>query len=364
MPQLRQDLATRRWCIISTERAKRPDDFSSRSGSAFSVPSYSATCPFCPGNEHMAPPPVYAVPASALGEGRTGGSGTSERSKWAVRVVPNKFPALVTPAPGTEPRKRRRVGLYLEMDGCGQHEVVIESPDHSKTIATMSTDEIAAVVRTYRERFLALDKSDWNELIIIFRNQGEVAGTSLAHPHSQIIGSPIVPSDIRCRLEEAQRYFDDRGTCVYCDILDAEVAEGSRLVAANAGFVACCPFASAVPYATWIVPRRHASSFGVLTDEEAGLLAQILRDTLKRLYRLLSNPDYNYVIRSSPHHAAGEPHFHWYLEVLPRLTTQAGFEIGSGINVNVVAPETAAAQLRDVRPDAHKDAQKDQRQDA
>jgi len=352
MPLLRQDLATRRWCIISTERARRPDDFSSHRGAPASLPPYSPTCPFCPGNEHMAPEPVYVVPDRGSGDGRTCegrsvGGKTGDGKRWAVRVVPNKFPALVAPAPGAEPRKRRQVGLYLEMDGCGQHEVVIESPDHSKTIATMSDEETTRVVLTYRERFLALDKSDWNELIIIFRNQGEVAGTSLAHPHSQIVGTPIVPSDIRCRLEEAQRHFDDRGTCVYCDMLDAEIAEGSRLVAANAGFVAFCPFASAVPYATWIVPRRHASSFGVLTDEEAGLLAQILRDNLRRLYLLLSNPDYNYVIRSSPHHAAGEPHFHWYLEILPRLTTQAGFEIGSGMSVNIVAPEAAAAQLRD-----------------
>jgi UDPglucose--hexose-1-phosphate uridylyltransferase len=246
-------------------------------------------------------------------------------------------------------RKRRRRGLYLEMDGCGQHEVVIETPDHSKTIATMTDEEVTRVVRTYLDRFLAMDRSDWNQLIIIFRNQGEEAGTSLVHPHSQIIGTPIVPEEIRRRLEEAQRYYDDNGTCVYCDILDAELREEIRLVSSNSGFVALCPFASTVPYELWLLPRRHSSSFGVLTVEEAGLLAKLLRDVLYRLYRLLRNPDYNYVIRSAPHHAAGEPHFHWYLEILPRLTTRAGFEIGSGMNVNIVAPEDAAQQLREAR---------------
>jgi UDPglucose--hexose-1-phosphate uridylyltransferase len=155
-----------------------------------------------------------------------------------------------------------------------------------------------------------------------------------------------VPQEIRRRLEEAQRYYDDHGTCVYCDILDHELAEETRLVCSNAGFVALCPFASTVPYETWILPRRHASSFGVLTEEDGVLLARLLRETLLRLYRLLGNPDYNYVVRSAPHHSAGEPHFHWYIEVLPRLTTRAGFEIGSGMNINIVTPEDAAEQMR------------------
>ena len=338
MPKLRQDLATRKWSIIALERGKRPDDFLAGRKPHEPQPTYSPSCPFCKGNEQMAPEPTYVVYDPAQ----------KDKKEWAVRVVPNKYPALICKSPAGEPRRRRQVGLYLEMDGCGQHEVVIESPDHSKTIATMSVEEVSLVVGTYRQRFLTLDRADWNELIIIFRNQGEVAGTSLVHPHSQIIGAPIVPGDIRCRLDEAQRYFDDRGTCVYCDMLEAECAEGVRLVASNPGFVAFCPFASIVPYAMWIMPRRHASSFGVISDEEADLFARILRDVLKRLYALLSNPDYNYVVRSSPHHAAGEPHFHWYLEILPRLTTQAGFEIGSGININVVEPESAAEQLRKI----------------
>jgi len=335
MPQFRQDLTTRRWTVIATERAKRPDDFAGRGASAAALPPYVPTCPFCVGNEDKTPPASCVLPDPASPDGK----------RWSVRVVPNRFPVLLTPQDGSEARKRTHRGLYLSMDGCGQHEVVIEHPDHSKTIATMTVEEVTRVVHTYHQRFLELDKSDWNQLIIIFRNQGEAAGTSLAHPHSQIIGAPIVPQDVRCRLDEAQRYFDDNGTCVHCDMLDAEIRDGTRIVSANPGFVAFCPYASSVPYEVRIVPRRHASSFGVLTDVEAGLLARILRDTLSRLYKLLSNPDYNYVVRSAPHHSAGEPHFHWYLEILPRLTTAAGFEIGTGINVNAVAPEDAAGHL-------------------
>jgi UDPglucose--hexose-1-phosphate uridylyltransferase len=336
LPTLRQDPATRLWSIIATERGKRPDDFIKPDEAAGSLPSHDKDCPFCPGNEDKTPKPVFTVTDPEAGNG----------ADWVVRVVPNKFPALVVPEARGDTARRRKECIYLEMDGIGEHEVVIETPDHSKTMATLSEEEVATVVRTYRDRFLALDASPWNQLIIIFRNQGERAGTSLVHPHSQIIGTPVVPGEIRRRLEESQRYYDDLGTCVYCDMLGYDLKEKTRVVSENSGFVALCPFASTVPFEVWILPRRHASSFGVLSDGEIPLLAGMLRDVLRRLHGLLGNPDYNYVIRSAPHHSAGEPHFHWYLEILPRLTTRAGFEIGSGININVVVPEDAAEQLR------------------
>ena len=335
MPSLRQDPATRKWSIIATERAMRPDDFADDAGDAARIEAYDKSCPFCNGNEHMTPEPTLIIPAR-------GGSGA-----WALRVVPNKFAALSKPSSDSASTARIRNGMYLEMDGVGEHEVVIEVPDHSKTIATMTEEEVSRVIATYKTRFLELDRSPWNQQIIIFRNRGEGAGTSLAHPHSQIIGTPIVPEDIRSRLEVAQRYYDDYGTCLYCDMLQAEIKEKVRIVASNSGFVAFTPFASTVPYNIWIVPRRHASSFGVITGDEADLLGSVLRSVLLRMHALLGNPDYNYVIRSAPHHSAGEPHFHWYLEILPRLTTQAGFEIGSGMNINVVVPEDAALQLRE-----------------
>ena len=336
MPILRQDPATRLWSIIAIERGKRPDDFVRHDEAAEKLPSRDEDCPFCPGNEDKTPEPVFTVFDPEAGDG----------TRWVVRVVPNKFPALAAPGPKGDITRRIKDYIYREMDGIGEHEVVIETPDHSKTIATLSEEEVATVVRTYRDRFLALDASPWNQLIIIFRNQGERAGTSLIHPHSQIIGTPVVPEEIRRRLEESQRYYDDLGTCVYCDILGHELREKTRVVCGNSGFVALCPFASTVPFEVWILPRRHASSFGVLSDSEIPLLGKMLRDVLQRMYHLLGNPDYNYVIRSAPHHSAGEPHFHWYVEILPRLTTRAGFDIGSGININVVVPEDAAEQLR------------------
>lgn len=334
MPILRQDITTRSWTIIATERAKRPHDFAEKRLQE-ELPKFDPSCPFCPGNEHMAPPEVFSIRDDKDGS-------------WKIRVVPNKFPALVkSDKPAEKPRMRN--GPYIEMPGEGMHEVVIECPDHSKTIATMDLEEVATVVKTYRQRFLEIDSCASNQLIIIFRNQGEGAGTSLLHPHSQIVATAIVPVDIRRRLEEAQRYYDDNGSCVYCDIIDYEIKLGERVICSNGAFVAICPFASTVPFEMWILPRRHESSFGLLGDDEIWPLAEMLHVSLVRLHRLLGNPDYNYVVRSAPHYTAGEPHFHWYIQILPRLTKTAGFEIGSGMAINVVLPEQAATSLREVK---------------
>lgn len=334
MSILRQDITTRSWTIIATERAKRPHDFTKQQNQQ-DLPRFDPNCPFCPGNEHMAPPEVFSISDEKDG-------------RWKIRVVPNKFPALVRSKEQLE-KPRRRSGPYLEMPGEGIHEVVVECPDHSKTIATMELEEVATIVKTYRQRFLEIDSCSSNQLIIIFRNQGEGAGTSLVHPHSQIVATPIVPVDIRRRLEEAQRYYDDNGSCVYCDIIDYETKVGERIVCSNDGFVVICPFASTVPFEMWILPRRHESSFGLLGDDEILPLAQMLHGSLVRLHRLLGNPDYNYVVRSAPHYTAGEPHFHWYIQILPRLTKTAGFEIGSGMAINVALPEQAACSLREVK---------------
>lgn len=332
MPVLRQDLTTRSWTIIATERAKRPHDFTRDQKANQQLPQFDRDCPFCPGNEHMAPPEVFSIVDKQSGQ-------------WKIRVVPNKFPALVKSASFGE-EVRNRNGPYLEMPGVGIHEVVIESPDHSETIATMELNQVELVVKTYRERFLDIDSCASNQLIIIFRNQGERAGTSLLHPHSQIVATPIVPVDIRRRLEEAQRYYDDNGTCVYCDIIGYETSIGERMVQSNDGFVVICPFASTVPFEMWILPRKHESSFGQLSDDEIPLLADVLKGSLYSLHRLLGNPDYNYVVRSAPHYTAGEPHFHWHIQILPRLTKRAGFEIGSGMTINITPPEQAAQSLR------------------
>jgi UDPglucose--hexose-1-phosphate uridylyltransferase len=337
MPELRENLATKRWVIIATERAKRPEEFVKKK-EIIVHPAYDPKCPFCEGNEAVSKEEIIGYRREGTKPGEKG---------WYLRVIPNKFPALV---PSTSPRvevKRSKSGIYLCMDGVGKHELVIENAAHNKTIATMNTEEVERIIRAYHERYLALDWDPHYKLVIIFRNQGGLAGASQVHPHSQIVATAIVPHHIRHAFYEAQRYFDELGRCVFCDMIKNELHEKERIILKNEKFIAFMPYAALVPYETWILPLQHVTSFADLHEEDISPLAQILRDILSKFYYSLNNPDYNYCIRSVPHYSACEPYYHWYIQILPRITTVAGFEIGSGMSINITLPEETAKFLRE-----------------
>jgi UDPglucose--hexose-1-phosphate uridylyltransferase len=326
--EIRQDKATRQWVIYAPARRKRPKDFRSPVTQAAPLPGRSASCPFCPGNEGELPSVLFET---------KGPSGS-----WQTRVVPNKFPAL-------DPRgklARNKSGIFITMEGFGHHEVVIETPQHDRDLALMTADELMAVIETYHRRYTDLMRKDGVMMVIIFRNHGERAGTSLIHPHSQIIATGIVPNSIRWREEEAQRYYDEWGTCVFCDILEYELRDGARVIDQNGSFVTFVPFAAEVPFETWIMPRRHGADFEAITDHEKQDLAGSLLRILARLRASLQDPDYNFVLNTWARYRANEPQLHWYLQIRPRLMTPAGFEIGSGMSINPSIPEEDAAFLR------------------
>ncbi|HSB33993.1 MAG TPA: galactose-1-phosphate uridylyltransferase [Nitrospirota bacterium] len=324
--EMRQDKVTRQWVIYAPSRGKRPKDFQHSEPERTPVPERDEGCPFCPGNEHMLPGLIL----------ESGGRA------WQTRVVPNKYPAL-TPEGVLERRAR---GIYVAMGGFGRHEVVIETPLHNRDLGTMSAGEAAAVVETCHRRYRDLMALQKNAMAILFRNHGERAGTSLAHPHSQIIALGVTPHYIRWREEEAQHYFDEWGRCVFCDVLAEELRSGERMVMENGSFVAFVPFAAEVPFETWIMPREHKADFGDITDSEKEGLAGALRDVLGRMRERLGDPDYNYVVNTSARYRAGQPQFHWYVQIRPRLTERAGFEIGSGMSINPSSPEEDSALLR------------------
>ncbi|MGM0366838.1 MAG: galactose-1-phosphate uridylyltransferase [Actinomycetota bacterium] len=329
MSIIRQDLSTKDWTIFSLERAKRPKDFKQKK-KAKNETKYVKDCPFCKGNEHMTPRELARIGADG----------------WDVRVVPNKFAAL-SPSEGVGYAVDRYMkGPYLSMNGVGDHEVIIESPMHNHNLATMDQAEVEKVVMAYKQRFDALSKNENYQLIIIFRNHGSRAGTSLEHPHSQLIATPFVPGYVRDRLYESQRYFDDFGHCVYCDMIEYEKKSKERLIEESDSFIAFAPYASVVPYNIIILPKKHQACFVQADSEMIKGLAHMLKRCLKKLYDVLENPDYNYVLDSSPVDKSGEKHYHWHLEILPRLTTRAGFEIGSGMYINTILPEDCARILR------------------
>jgi UDPglucose--hexose-1-phosphate uridylyltransferase len=334
MPELRQDPATKQWVIIARERAKRPHDFV-RPVLPPPLPEYKEDCPFCPGNESMTPPETMAYRRGGLPNG----------PGWWVRTVPNKFSALV---PAGSISRKEEEGLFRKMDGVGQHEVIIESPQHNLFIPLMEDKQVEEVLLAYRERYLALREDPRFKLIIIFKNHGRGAGTSLEHPHSQLVATPIVPLNIRHRFEKAASHYDDDGTCVYCDILREGLRVRTRLIMETDRFVTFHPFASRAPFETWILPKEHQASFGSISTGDAKEFAGVLKTTLLKLYKGLSNPDFNYIIHTAPTKDEHEEYFHWHLQILPRLVTPAGFELGTGIFINTALPEETAAFIRNL----------------
>jgi UDPglucose--hexose-1-phosphate uridylyltransferase len=232
------------------------------------------------------------------------------------------------------------------MDGIGAHEVIIETPEHSATIGTITDEQAGEIILMYLDRFRDLKKDKRFEFITCFRNRGEQAGASLLHPHSQLIATPMVPGQLRQRLEMAFRYYDDHGACVFCQMMKKEAEDGARIVLENEEFVAFEPFAARVPFETWVMPREHRSDFEGISSDEAKALGITLNAVLGRIYEKLDDPDYNYIVRSEPLREDHGSYFHWFVQILPRLTTAAGFEMGSGMYINPLAPERAAEFLR------------------
>ena len=333
MPELRQNFFTKEWVIIATERAKRPEELATHRA-VQEVPAFVETCPFCPGNEDKTPHEVLRTPANP-GEA------------WAVRVIPNKFAALSREVQPT----RNLQHLRRRIDGFGFHEVIIDSPDHSRCLALLSDAQVVSILKMYRERYNTLSLDRRVNHITIFKNHGADAGASLQHPHSQLIATPVIPSQVRHRLHEALRHYDDAGECMFCHMVEREVEDQTRIVLKGEHFVAMEVFASPTPFATHIFPLRHMASFGDITDLEMVDLARVLRTLLAKIYVGLENPDLNYTVRSGPTEYNGARHFHWYVSVIPRLTRVAGFELGSGMFINTVLPEAAAEFLRKVAVD-------------
>lgn len=330
MPELRKDPVTGRWVIIATDRAKRPSDFVREKveirGSGF--------CPFCYGNEAKTPPEIHAY--------RSDGSAKNTRG-WSLRVVPNKFPAL-----GIEGTLNRQgEGLYDKMNGIGAHEVIIETPEHRKTLATLPVKRVEDVLWAYRDRILDLKKDRRFKYILLFKNHGDAAGASLEHTHSQLIALPVVPKRVREEVDSAQEYFNFKERCIFCDIIRQELEDGVRVIAQNSHFIALSPFAPRFPFEMWIVPKTHRSAFEESQKDEFEHLAMMLKDMLSRLDKVLESPAYNFVVHTSPLPDVSNEYFHWHLEIMPKLTKVAGFEWGTGFYINPTPPEESARSLRE-----------------
>lgn len=318
-PELRRDALIGGWTIVAPGRSHRP-------GGGRGVGPERGPCPFCPGNEHMTPPEIWA-------EGREGRR--KDGPGWEIRVFPNLYPALTQASPAEGKIGRRMLPAR------GFHEVIVHSPRHDLALARMDSESALRLMRAYRFRYRELCARPGVIQVLIILNHGREAGASVEHPHTQVFALPLVPGAVR---EELRRWgrAGPHG-CPLCAALEEARREG-RMVLENMYFAAMAPFSSRQPYETWFVPLRHREDFSKVGEEELWDLADILRRTLKGLEELLDDPPYNLWLHSAP--CGGEhPYYHWHLELIPRLTVTAGFEMASGLFINPVPPEEAARRL-------------------
>jgi UDPglucose--hexose-1-phosphate uridylyltransferase len=330
LPELRKDPITNRWVIISTDRAKRPSDFVRESVEIRG----KGICPFCYGNEAKTPPEILTY-------GRNGGGANTPG--WTVRVVPNKFPAL-----GIEgDLDRTGEGLFDRMNGVGAHEVIVETPDHNGTLAQLGEKALEEVLFAFRDRMLDLKNDKRFRYILIFKNHGDAAGASLEHTHSQLIALPIVPKHVREEVDNSKRYYGEKERCIFCDMIRQEREEGVRVIAETPDFIAFAPYAPRFPFEVWLLPKQHSSSFENNQTPVFASLARTLKDCLMRQEAVLNNPAYNLMLHTSPIGEESNPHYHWHIEIIPKLTKVAGFEWGSGFYICPTPPEESARFLRE-----------------
>jgi UDPglucose--hexose-1-phosphate uridylyltransferase len=329
MPEYRQDRLSRRWVIIGGDRASRPNEFVEASVRQSSLP-----CPFCAGHEEETPEAVATYPANGKGG-------------WLVRVVPNKYPAVsadLAPCPTCQPLSAD--SAQDAMPGFGRHEVIIESPRHVASLSDLTPQEAEAVFAAYRDRLEQLKAEGRYQYVQIFKNVGSAAGASLEHVHSQLVALPGVPEALQQELIVSADHFERHRTSLLSEVVAEELAAAARIVAESKRFVAWCPYASRVPYEICVAPRGHQPRFEDAKPGELGELSRLMHDLIGRIERAAGQSAYNYFLHTAPFDTPAPGHYHWHIEILPRLTKLGGFEWGTGCYINPLLPEAAAEHLR------------------
>jgi UDPglucose--hexose-1-phosphate uridylyltransferase len=361
LPEYRCDPVTGRWVIIAPSRANRPHEFVETVR-----PTRTGTCPFCPGSEHETPGEVAALRCPGTPANQPG---------WQVRIVPNKFPAVVQgeaahggPAVARidHPKTETTSNARAARPAVGRHEVVIETDVHAVAAGEIPSATWLAMWRLVRDRFRMLGRTPGVRYVQWFKNVGDAAGASIEHAHGQIIAVDRVPEVPAAEMAGAGAHFARTNRCIYCEIVMRETAEQTRLVELTSTHAAWCNYAGRFSYEMVLAPRKHAADFAAQSDSDLDAAATLLQRTLARLERICPVPAYNIVLHTAP--IGGESptaasrespsfdsspadYYHWHWEILPRLTKAAGFEWGAGIHLNPVAPEQAAQTLRNAKPD-------------
>lgn len=339
MNQLRRDPITGIWTII-VQNGKELAELKPDSGAQEARKPNAEACMFCRGRENETPAEIYAI--------RQSGSMRNEPG-WRVRVVPEKYPVLQIHGD----LNNRGYGMYDMYDGIGAHELVVESPEHSKGLADLNESELQEVLTAYRERILDLKRDPRFRYVLVHKHMSDGLEPHARHALTHVLASPITPQRVREEFLNAQQFFAMKERCLICDVIRQESGDAQRIVGENESFIALCPFASHTPFETWILPKRHETFFE--WNNELPELARLMRTVLVRLHELLGEHNYVLEVHSGPNLNAGkqrgywktvEKDFHWHIEITPRLRGYASYESGLGFHVNWVPPERAAEMLR------------------
>lgn len=321
MSHLRLNLLNGRWVTLVAHRAERPTDFAPRS-EANGLDAVQP-CPFCPDQQRGIPAVLER---------------TDEHGQWRQRLIANRYPAF----DGEELFAVHHHGpVHIEADASGIHEVFILSPDHHGRPEGDSYADSVGAMQMLRERFAQLAETPNLRYTQAIINHGREAGASMSHPHGQLLGLPFVPGEI---LDEQRAFTRFEGGCVLCATLEAEVASGLRVVFENDQAVVVCPYWSGSPYEMLVIPRDHDEHLTAATSASIDGMASALQDALIALQSQHGDVAFNAVLHTAPHHYSGA--FHWHIHLYPSMVSTAGFERGTGVMINIVSPEVAAANLR------------------
>lgn len=334
--EVRKDYLLNRWVVIAKERKRRPTDFVKKAEERG-----VGVCPLCPDNEHMTPPAVLVYLRSNGGIRKDKDQNGFRHKNWLIRCVPNLYPAFTPPS--KEKVKVKESPVLA--NAVGHHEVLIESPCHDEHLGVARVSQLVNVINAYVDRLNDLSAKPYVKYVQVFRNHGLDAGASLSHAHTQIIATPFVPVILNEELEACRRFWMKTGKCLFCDILRKE-RDSPRFIWENDSFFAFAPWASVHPLEFWILPKKHQSTLLEVSQREINSLAEAFRVCFGGLNSLLNDPSYNFGFHMAPSEEAHN-YYHWHLEVYPRLAIWAGFEKSTGMFINVVPPEDAAAELKE-----------------
>lgn len=322
--EFRRDAVSGDWVVIAPKRAARPDQFVK----AKRKRTPKAKCPFENPQKNGNGEPVLMY---------------NDGKEWTLQVIPNKFPIL---AHQKVCAVKHQKGPHQIMEGVGCHDIVI-TRDHETNFAHLSDQMADTVFKAFKERYVAMAQDACTKYVSIFHNWGASAGASIYHPHYQILALPIIPPDVFRSLKGSGSYFEKNGTCVHCAMVAFERKGKKRAIYENKEAIVFAPFASREPFELRVFPKKHLPYFEDTDERTMHCMVDALQRALLLLEVQLHDPDYNFFIHTAPLRDKEKyGHYHWHIEIEPKTSIAAGFELGTGVEVNIVDPDDAAAMLR------------------